>query len=69
LLQRNAGVLNGVMKKRCHDQLYVQLFTAGSDQLRHFNQMIEVGFPHGPFAFLLRMLLRGRARGSQDALD
>ena len=57
------------MKKRGHHQLHIKLMTAGGDQLRDFNQMIEVGFAIGAFALLLGMLLRGKTRSGQDALD
>ncbi len=68
LLCSHAGILNGVVQESGRHQVRVQDRTAGGDQLRNFDQMIDVGFCGLAFAFLGDMFLGGEVCCCQDFL-
>ena len=55
------------MKQARHHQFGVQIVTAGGNQLRHFNQVVQVRLAAGAFPFLLSMILRGKMSGGKNA--
>ena len=69
LRESDRRVLHHVVQQRRHDEIRIRVVGVGGDQVRDFQQMIDVGHSRQPFPFLLCVLFGGIKSRGQNWFD